>query len=62
MQEETFAMSDSIHSNKRARALATRAAPDPLFKAIVFDLLVTTSGFVLIVAAVVLAARDLSLH
>jgi hypothetical protein len=55
-------MSDSIHGNRRASYRGARAAADPLLRAIILDLLVTTSGFALIVTAVVLAARDLSLH
>ncbi len=56
-------MVDSIRGSRPEHGFGARRHPtDPLLKAIVFDLLVTTGGFVLMVAAVVLAAQGLSLN
>jgi hypothetical protein len=56
-------MVDGIrNSSSEHRLGAARRRTDPLLKAIAFDLLVTTGGFMLIVAAVVLAAQGLSLN
>jgi hypothetical protein len=39
-----------------------RRGTDPLARTIVMDLLITTSGFLLMVVAVLLAVRELSLN
>lgn len=54
-------MFDGIHdSRSQAGPAAARRPADPLLKAIAIDLLVATGGFLLMVTAVVLAARGLS--
>jgi hypothetical protein len=56
-------MFDSIRGSRSEHGTGARRLPtDPLLKTIAFDLLVTTGGFALMVAAVVLAAQGLSLN
>ena len=57
-------MVDDIHSNRTERGFGVRRRQtlDPLLKPILFDLMITTCGFVSMVAAVVLAVHGLSLN
>lgn len=57
-------MFDSLRgSGSKSRLGAVRRHPlDPLLKPIVMDLLITTCGFALMVAAVVLAVQGLPLN
>ena len=57
-------MLDSIRSHKTGRRLGLRRPDDvdPLLKPVLLDLLLTTCGFVAMVAAVVLTVEGLSLN
>ena len=56
-------MVDSFRSSSGRNVGATRRrALDPLLKPILWDLLVTTTGFALVVTAVVLAVQGASLN
>jgi hypothetical protein len=57
-------MFDAIRGHESGRNIgATRRRPtDPLVKTIVMDILITTTGFVLMVVAVLLTMQGLSLN
>jgi hypothetical protein len=57
-------MFDTIRDRESGRNIgATRRRPtDPLVKTIVMDILITTTGFVLMVVAVLLTMQGLSLN
>ena len=57
-------MFETIRGGRSVRnaGKADRRGADPLARTIVRDLLITTSGFLLIVVAVILAVRALSLN
>jgi hypothetical protein len=57
-------MFDTIRGHESGRTIgATRRRPtDPLVKTIVMDILITTTGFVLMVVAVLLTMQGLSLN